>query len=395
MMRVLNTWSIVAFFSLVLSCCWLQGQTIPTLFNTGVSGSGAALGDNAVDPHYSITAGPVTGNALVHNSAGGFPVPPWMPDQPFSSWISPTANTSAAGGTYTYRTTFDLTGLDPTTARITGRWATDDGNPATVVRLNGVNTGVVNTTGFGGLSPTFTIGTGFVPGVNTLDFDVVNGSAGPTGLRTDLHGEATTQGRVLINDLFNTGVGASRASLGDNAVDPHYTITAGPVTGNALVHNSSGGFPVPPWLGDSGLSAWISPTNDTSTAAGQYTYSTSFTIGADGDPLTAEINGLWAADDPNATLDQILLNGVAVVTGQSTGFGSFEAFSIGAGSPFMSGVNSLDFVINNGSTGPGGLRVDNLTGSYALAVPEPAAIAIWSLLALPPIGYALLRRKKK
>ena len=40
---------------------------------------------------------------------------------------------------YTYRTTFNLSGFDPTTASLTGQWAADNEGPN--VLLNGISTG--------------------------------------------------------------------------------------------------------------------------------------------------------------------------------------------------------------------------------------------------------------
>jgi len=53
-----------------------------------------------------------------------------------------------------------------------------------------------------------------------------------------------------ITTLFNTGVDAAGVSLADNALELHYTLTAGPVTGTPFVATSANGFPIPPWIGD-------------------------------------------------------------------------------------------------------------------------------------------------
>src|SRR5439155_14931059 len=50
---------------------------------------------------------------------------------------------SNAVGTYTYRTTFDLTGLNPATAILTGQFASDNG---AIIKLNGVTVGPSNST---------------------------------------------------------------------------------------------------------------------------------------------------------------------------------------------------------------------------------------------------------
>src|SRR5262249_42296190 len=100
----------------------LAAAPIPGLFNTGVNNAGMALAAGAVDPHYQFTvnADSASPDAIVHNE--GFPIAPagpWIASSAGSKWIAPRADTSAAaGGDYTYRITFDLTGLDPATAFI-------------------------------------------------------------------------------------------------------------------------------------------------------------------------------------------------------------------------------------------------------------------------------------
>jgi hypothetical protein len=65
-----------------------------------------------------------------------------------------------------------------------GAWATD--NLGTDIKLNGVSTGLQNGNQFGSLTP-FTLTTGFVAGVNTLEFHLNNADpvTGYTGLRVD------------------------------------------------------------------------------------------------------------------------------------------------------------------------------------------------------------------
>jgi hypothetical protein len=172
------------------------GRQIPGLFNTGVDDTGKPLPEDAVDRHYSIIA--VSTNAYAATSAGGFPIPPWLGDSSLSAWISPTLDTVApsdgAGSfTFRYETRFVLSGFDPATARITGRWATD--NRGSDILINGTSTGQ-SSPSYGAWTP-FQITSGFVPGTNRLTFVVVNGDPGapqgsdPTGLRVELSGTAT------------------------------------------------------------------------------------------------------------------------------------------------------------------------------------------------------------
>ena len=76
----------------------------------------------------------------------------------------------------------DLAGFDPSTAVLLGGWATD--NDGLDIRLNDVSTGLINRGQFAVLTP-FTVTSGFVPGVNKLEFIVNNAAAGYTALRVD------------------------------------------------------------------------------------------------------------------------------------------------------------------------------------------------------------------
>jgi len=186
---------------------------ITTLYNTGVSSLHVVRGNNQGETHYRLISVP-SGSTSVRTatSANRFPIPPWVGDNTLSGWVGPTGASDLAGpvGNYTYETTFDLTGLQASTASITGQWSVD--NFGTNILLNGVSTG--NTaTDFNNFYP-LTIRTGFVAGLNTLDF-VINNAGGPTGLRVELTGNATPNATnvpepvslaILGSGLFAIGV---------------------------------------------------------------------------------------------------------------------------------------------------------------------------------------------
>ena len=86
-----------------------------------------------------------------------------------------------------------MTGLVPSTASLVGTWSADngqnaDGNVFSNIVLNGVFTGnSISGNGWDTLNP-FSISTGFVAGVNTLDFMVYNEEyccGNPEGLRVE------------------------------------------------------------------------------------------------------------------------------------------------------------------------------------------------------------------
>lgn len=172
-------------------------QTISTLFNSGLNATGQA------DSNYVLTA-----------SAYSTPPPPnipatvmvnhanWLANTTTSRWIGPVANgtTSVPAGMYNFRTTFNLSGMDTNSARVTLRFAAD--NRVTNVFLNGVAKGLTNV-GFSALSPACVLSNNFTSGINTLDFCTVNDAptASPAGFRVEASG---TAGRTPTNTVLVT-----------------------------------------------------------------------------------------------------------------------------------------------------------------------------------------------
>jgi hypothetical protein len=200
------------------------------IFNTGVVSKGTLASDGSADSHYKlITSSDSTypgPNAFVVTS-NVFPIGPWLADGPSSKWIAPRTDAGAgnAQGSYTYRTTFDLTGFTPASASLTGQFAADN---SAIIKLNGVTVGAAST-GFSTFT-SFTISTGFVAGVNTLDFVVTNDpwTPNPTGLRVEIAGTASPASTSSAIAVFNTGVSSPGVLAADSSADPHYTITASP-----------------------------------------------------------------------------------------------------------------------------------------------------------------------
>lgn len=161
---------------------------IPTLYSTGVDALGNPLPNSSVDPHYTVSGG----NAYVIGSPGSVG---WVGNTATSTWLSNVTNTYGGGGPFTYSTTFDLTGLNPASASITGQMSADD---QAVIYLNGVAvfTGALDngSNPWSFLEP-LTISSGFVAGLNTLDIVIPNNiengvNDGPTGLQLALTGTA-------------------------------------------------------------------------------------------------------------------------------------------------------------------------------------------------------------
>ena len=154
------------------------------LFSTGVDGSGAVLAGGAADPHYQITAD-ANGGSVPRAATKMNPHSAWLTEDAASGWIGAIADgtASVAGGDYVYETTFDLTGLDPSTARVEFRTAID--NNLNEVVLNGNPLGITDG-GHAGWGPDHVIDSGFVAGINKLAFHTSNAGAGPHGFRAEI-----------------------------------------------------------------------------------------------------------------------------------------------------------------------------------------------------------------
>jgi len=191
---------LVTFFCFFAIRAQAQVNVPLSVFNTGVNNTGALLAPGSTDPHYKFIANP-DGTGATPVVASTIPSPPWIANGPNSQWIAPDPNQAGArlpGGNYDYQITFDLTGLDPSTAQLTGQWATDNSG---AIYINGVSTGFTTPdVGFESFSP-FTISSGFISGVNKLDFVVFNDTGSSTGLRVEISG--TAQGPYNICLLYD------------------------------------------------------------------------------------------------------------------------------------------------------------------------------------------------
>jgi len=173
--------------------------------------------------------------------------------------------------------------------------------------------------------------------------------------------------------VFNTGVDPTGALLEDGQPEPHYVlISSADLTYTGPTAYAPGAsLPIPPWVTNGPNSRWITPRPDGVDASpGAYHYRLFFSLNSD-DVTTASITGSVATDDGNGG---IFLNGNPVEFGTS-GFTAYTDLSIPAGSPFLAGLNTLDFFVNNGGSAanPTGLRVDNLVLSGATEPPATVA----------------------
>lgn len=183
--------------------------------STGSNGSG-------VDPYYTITASTdpsVAGTSPAYTDvsiAGG-----WAPAISGTKWINPSHSGSGSQSfgiySYTYSTTFDLAGLNPATAILSGLLQADD---EVTLFLNGNQVSAINFGTYTRTTP-FSIGSeyssAFLPGMNILSFRVINSGNYATGFDATISGTATSEtpeggsfAMISLAGIILTGAGIRR-----------------------------------------------------------------------------------------------------------------------------------------------------------------------------------------
>ncbi len=163
-------------------------QLLSTLVlpSTGTDANGNELGGGHSDPHYTVIGPGIPGGGSAAVLSASSIYPGWVADDAHSAWVGwKDSGDTSPYGYYTYQLTFNMAGLDPSTASLSGLWAADQYG---YVTLNGNTTSVSVADGNWDASAhpnlnNFTISSGFVSGTNTLDF-VVDEPDGFDGLRT-------------------------------------------------------------------------------------------------------------------------------------------------------------------------------------------------------------------
>jgi PEP-CTERM motif len=188
------------FLGAAVATCGFGGPV--TIFNTGQNSDGTVATQGIADPHY--TNNPNTVFVLSSPNAA------WVAPDLNAEYVGPDAGDGSAfdGGNYTldYLVSFDLTGFDLATVVIDGKWSTD--NAGNDIAINGASTGFTSP-GFSSFTG-FSISSGFVPGVNTLDFNWAN-SGGPGGLLvefTSATGTSASTPEPATITMLAAGLGA-------------------------------------------------------------------------------------------------------------------------------------------------------------------------------------------
>jgi len=157
---------------LVLAPLAARAQTAPA--NTGASANVVA----GIDTKWQVS---IDGGATWYNApqVQNPPSPPWEPNTSAYSWISATSSGSGGGGNYFFRTFFDMTGFDASSALLSFQCAIDNEVAGGYFSLNGGayggTCGSGNTTNFK-FAGTQTLSSGFSSGINELQFHVTGDS---------------------------------------------------------------------------------------------------------------------------------------------------------------------------------------------------------------------------
>src|ERR1700722_2096194 len=123
-----------AFFTAILFASGVGYADSFVINNTGIGGT-----PTNPDPNWTVTTNPTPGstNAFVTDTSG-YPFGPWLADTAAYGWDSPQPSytdgeTDSPSTNYYYSTTFDLTGLDPTSASLQFQFAVDDALVAVIL----------------------------------------------------------------------------------------------------------------------------------------------------------------------------------------------------------------------------------------------------------------------
>jgi len=178
-------------YSVVLALAALiaivNGKAI-TIFGTGLTNSNTQAAGGSADLHWTLVSSPTSSTpqpATVANSAAPYAYPNHGTT---SNWIGQSADltNSFAVGNFVYQTTFDLTGMIPSTATLSGIYSVDDSSS---ILLNGVTVDAGCPGNCWNSGTGFAINSGFISGVNTLTFLTFN-TGGPAGLQVAVQGTA-------------------------------------------------------------------------------------------------------------------------------------------------------------------------------------------------------------
>src|SRR2546430_16617592 len=152
---------------------FLTATLIPTAFaatialhNTGVNSADVLVATGAQASFWSLSSEPGGASEALGSLPFRFRSGSYFADTASAAWVSPNASGNAgAGGFYTYDLIFNLAGLNPATASISGNFGTD--NDGSISLNNNAPVATQAFAGFGTPTP-FAVNSGFAAGWKPL-----------------------------------------------------------------------------------------------------------------------------------------------------------------------------------------------------------------------------------
>lgn len=174
---------LLAFVAALLVPASAWAQVNLTVHNTGVNATDVLVSPGAQTTYWTLLSAPAGATETVGQNAFRYYTGAYVADSSTAAWVSTAASGNASVlGFYVYQLLVDLSGVDPTTAVITGQFSTDNDG---FIRVNGgANAATSGFAGFGALT-NFTLNSGnssFIAGMNSIQVGANNGG-NPTAFR--------------------------------------------------------------------------------------------------------------------------------------------------------------------------------------------------------------------
>lgn len=199
----------------------------------------------------------------------------------------------------------------------------------------------------------------------------------------------------------------SPGSPGNNVTDPLWDVTYNPGSGTVTTDTKSvegPGYPIPPWIANTGTSDWVIPSeytrdNAPPTSANppiNFTYHTTFSLTSDEAATATFMSGSrWASDNNTFKITLSSIKGTYIiapgVNNLADSYTSWTAITDTGAGKFGVGPNTLSFEVYNQPQDMNNPSAFRFEGGVT-AVPEPSSLLMAGAASI--IGLAVARRRR-